>query len=75
LYDYRTLFHGTSTHPKEDQREVAGEKAHSKKLTTCRQGASVRVDIPFCPEISFSILTFLTASAPQGVGQIVDTRR
>jgi hypothetical protein len=36
LYDYRTLFHGTSTHPKEDQREVAGVKAHSKQLNTCR---------------------------------------
>jgi hypothetical protein len=36
LYDYRTLFHGTSTHPKEDQREVTGVNAHSKKTNTCR---------------------------------------
>jgi len=48
LYDYRTLFHGTSTHSKEDQREVAGVKAHSKKLNTCRWGAPVRVGIAFC---------------------------
>jgi hypothetical protein len=27
LYDFRTLFHGTSTHPKEAEREVAGLKA------------------------------------------------
>jgi hypothetical protein len=36
LYNFRTLFHGASAHPKEDQRQVTGVNAHSKKLNTCR---------------------------------------
>jgi hypothetical protein len=32
LYHFRTLFHGTSAHPKETGSEVAGVKSYSKKI-------------------------------------------
>jgi hypothetical protein len=32
LYHFRTLFHGTSAHPKEAGSEVAGVKSYSKKI-------------------------------------------
>jgi hypothetical protein len=77
LYDFRTLFHGASTHSKEDQREVGAENPfeETKHLPLRRTCPRQHSALPL--KISFSPFHFLQPPRPAQRGAILlfDNRR